>query len=157
MDFKFLIKDLQTANHLQKRIGTDKGLAKIGDSIVNLAYSVAKSYYLSENGPNKGPHRTGTKVSKQILAKALKNAELKHFAKNRADAHDMADTAESIIAYVWLSQKLSIKQIIEILNKCLQGSLKKRIDERKNAIVSFTRLLLYLKRFLPGESESESE
>ncbi|MFO8019144.1 MAG: ribonuclease III family protein [Promethearchaeia archaeon] len=157
MDFKFLINDLQTAKHLQKRIGTDKGLAKIGDSIVNLTYSMAKSLYLSENTPNKNPHRTGKKVSKRILAEALKNADLKHFAKNRADAHDLADTAESLIAYTWISQNLTIKQIIEVLYKCLEGSLVKRIEERKNAIVSFTRLLLYLKRFLPGDSESKSE
>ncbi|MGV9172774.1 MAG: ribonuclease III family protein, partial [Promethearchaeia archaeon] len=149
MDFKFLIDDLQSAPHLQKRIGTDKGLAKIGDGIVNLTYSVAKSLYLSEQRASKQPKRTGKKVGKKILAQALKNAELKQFAKNRADAHDLADTAEAIIAYVWLSQELSVKQIIEILYKCLQGSLEKRIEERKNAIVAFTRLLLYLKRFLP--------
>lgn len=153
MNYDLLIQDLQSAENLQKNIGTDKGLAKIGDSIVNLAYSVAKSLHLTENDSSKRIHRTGKKVSKNILANALKNANLKHFAKNRADAHDMADTAESIVAYIWLTKRMTINQLIIVLFKSLKGSLDKRIEERKNAIVAFTRLLLYLKRYLPEDSE----
>ena len=47
MDYEFLIADLNRKKS-QKSIGTDKGLAKIGDGIVNLAYSVAKSIYLTK-------------------------------------------------------------------------------------------------------------
>jgi hypothetical protein len=153
MNYDLLLQDLQSAENLQKNIGTDKGLAKIGDSIVNLVYSVAKSLHLTENDNSKRIHRTGKKVSKSILANALKNAELKQFAKNRADAHDMADTAESIVAYVWLTKKMTINQFIVVLFKSLKGSLDKRIEERNNAIVAFTRLLLYLKRYLPEDPE----
>lgn len=88
MDYEFLIKDL-VLNKTQKAIGTDKGLAKIGDGIVNLTYSIAKSIYLTKNSPNNNILRTGTKVSKTILATALKKANLKAFAKTRADAHDL--------------------------------------------------------------------
>ena len=97
MDYDFLLKDLKK-NLSQKAIGTDKGLAKIGDAIVNLAYSVAKSIYLTNSSKNNNTNRTGKKVSKTILANALKNADMKVFAKSRADAHDLADTVEALVA-----------------------------------------------------------
>ena len=48
MPYKFLIHDLEEIK-TPKSIGTDKGLAKIGDGVVNLTYSVAKSIYLTNN------------------------------------------------------------------------------------------------------------
>ncbi|MBY8988694.1 MAG: hypothetical protein KGD61_09590, partial [Candidatus Lokiarchaeota archaeon] len=94
MSYNFLLKDLNN-NLTQKSIGTDKGLAKIGDGIVNLTYSVAKSIFLTRNSKNNKSVRTGVKVSKTILANALKEADMKKFAKSRADAHDLANTVEA--------------------------------------------------------------
>lgn len=148
MDYKFLISDLNL-NKSQKIIGTDKGLAKIGDGIVNVAYSVAKSIFLTKNNPKNNIIRTGKKVSKVILEKALKNAEMKSFAKNRANAHDLADTVESIIAYVWLNNKMSIKEIIEYLVDNLSGDLYDRNEEIEKATIAFTNLLNFTKQFLP--------
>ena len=148
MVYEFLISDLNKINS-QKNIGTDKGLAKIGDGIVNLAYSVAKSIYLTRNNSNKEAVRTGLKVSKKILSNALKNANMKNFAKNRADAHDLANTVEAIVAYVWLSNKMSLKEIIDFLTENFSGTLQGRIDEINNAINAFTNLLNYTKKFLP--------
>ncbi|MFX1530575.1 MAG: ribonuclease III family protein, partial [Promethearchaeota archaeon] len=76
MDYEFLIRDLEL-NKSQKVLGTDKGLAKLGDAIVNLTYSMAKSIYLTKNNPNNKVLRTGVKVSKKILATALKNANMR--------------------------------------------------------------------------------
>jgi hypothetical protein len=148
MDYEFLIKDL-VLNKTQKAIGTDKGLAKIGDGIVNLTYSIAKSIYLTKNSPNNNILRTGTKVSKTILATALKKANLKAFAKTRADAHDLADTAEALVAFVWLSKNISLDEIIEYLSQKLAGDLNIRNEEIKSATESFTNLLSHIKEFLP--------
>ncbi len=148
MVYEFLINDLNKIK-TQKSIGTDKGLAKIGDGIVNLAYSVAKSIYLTRNNSNKEVVRTGLKVSKKILSNALKNANMKNFAKNRADAHDLANTVEAIVAYVWLNNKMSLKEIIDFLTENFSGNLQGRIDEINNAINAFTTLLNYTKKFLP--------
>ncbi len=148
MVYEFLINDLNKIK-TQKSIGTDKGLAKIGDGIVNLAYSVAKSIYLTRNNSNKEVVRTGLKVSKKILSNALKNANMKNFAKNRADAHDLANTVEAIVAYVWLNNKMSLKEIIDFLTENFSGNLQGRIDEINNAINAFTNLLNYTKKFLP--------
>lgn len=148
MDYEFLIKDLKQ-NVSQKNIGTDKGLAKIGDAIVNLAYSVAKSAFLTKNNPNNNIVRTGKKVGRNILGIALKNANMKNYAKSRANLHDLADTVESLVAYVWFINKMSLKEIIDYLTENLSGDLVTRAEEIKNATNAFTNLLNYMKKFLP--------
>ncbi|MFX0105392.1 MAG: ribonuclease III family protein [Candidatus Hodarchaeota archaeon] len=148
MDYEFLIKDLNL-NKSRKIIGTDKGLAKIGDGIVNVAYSIAKSIYLTNNNPNNNIIRTGKKVGKNILEAALKNANMKNFAKNRANAHDLADTVESLVAYVWLNNKMTLNEIIDFLADNLSGDLYNRNEEIKNATNAFTNLLNFMKEFLP--------
>ena len=147
MTYEFLISDLIQIN-TQKSIGTDKGLAKIGDGIVNLSYSIAKSIYLTKNSSNK-ILRTGLKVSKRILSNALKNAEMKSFARSRADAHDLADTVEAIIAYVRLSKKIALYEIIDFLTENLSGDLHNRTEEIQSATEAFTNLLNYIKKDLP--------
>ena len=146
MSYDFLIKDL---GRYQKNIGTDKGLAKIGDGIVNLSYSVAKSIFLTRNNSNDKIFRTGQKVSKTILAVALKEANMKIFAKNRADAHDLADTVEALIAYVWLDNKMALTEMIDFLTEELSGDLFDRKQEIETATFAFTKLLNHIKQFLP--------
>jgi len=148
MSFDFLLKDLNN-NLTQKSIGTDKGLAKIGDSIVNLTYSVAKSIVLTRNSKINKINRTGMKVSKTILANALKKADMKKFSKSRADAHDLADTVEALIAYIWFIEKMTIEDIINILVDSLKENLIVRSEEIKNATVAFTNLLIHIKKYLP--------
>jgi hypothetical protein len=148
MDYEFLVSDINLKKS-QKSIGTDKGLAKIGDGVINLAYSVAKSIYLTKSNLNNNVVRTGKKVSKRILEIALKNADMKNFAKLRADAHDLADTVEALIAYVWICNKMTLNEIINFLVENLSGDLYNRNEEIKNATTAFTNLLIYIKKFLP--------
>lgn len=147
MDYKFLIRDLNL-NKAQRAIGKDKGLAQIGDGIVNLTYSMAKSMFLTKNNENNQIFRTGVKVSKKILANALKNADMKDFAKTRADSHDLADTTEALVAYVWLNNHLSLHEIIDLLSSNLSGDLSIRNEEIKIATEAFTKLLTHIKKFL---------
>jgi len=148
MDYEYLIRDLNQISS-RKIIGTDKGLAKIGDGVVNLAYSVAKSIFLTNNSTNKKIVRTGLKVNRTILSNALKNANMKEFAKNRGDAHDLADTVEAIIAYVWLSNKMSLSDIIDILKNNFEGDLRIKSQELNSATQAFTKLLIHVIKYLP--------
>ena len=148
MSYDFLVNDI-TKNLSQKAIGTDKGLAKIGDGIVNLTYSVAKSIYLTNQGKNRTTIRTGLKVSRNILAEALKDANMKDFARSRANAHDMADTVEALVAYVWITDKITIKGIIDFLVNNLTGNLNNRAEEITSARRIFQLLLEHIKKFLP--------
>ncbi|TFF98152.1 MAG: hypothetical protein EU541_07225 [Promethearchaeota archaeon] len=146
MDYHALIENIP---YTQKAIGTDKGLAKIGDAVVNLAYSVAKSIYLTKNNSTNHITRTGDKVNKNILSKALKDADMKSFAKNRANSHDLANTVEAIIAYLWLKEKISIHQLISRLTSNLSGNISHRIKEIDNAAYAFTQVLHSVKQDLP--------
>ncbi|TFF89863.1 MAG: hypothetical protein EU548_05965 [Promethearchaeota archaeon] len=150
MNYDSLIKDL-TKNPTQKSIGTDKGLAKIGDGVVNLIYSVAKSIILTNNSKLNNSIRTGKKVSKRILGDALKRAEMKDFAKTRADAHDLADTVEAIVAYIWFKNIMSIKEMIDFLVKHLAGDLYDINEEIEQATIALTDLLNHIKQYLPKE------
>lgn len=147
MPYEFLLTDINQ-NLTEKAIGADKGLAKIGDSIVNLTYSVAKSIYLTKNNSNSRIIRTGMKVSKKILAEALKEANMKIYAKTRADSHDLADTVEALIAYIWLSEKMSTKEIIDFLANNLSGDLNNRVEEVNSARSAFTRLLKLINKII---------
>jgi len=148
MPYDFLLKDINSILTC-KSIGTDKGLAKIGDGIVNLTYSIAKSIFLTKINKNQKNIRTGVKVSKKILAEALKRADMKKFSKSRADAHDLADTVEALIAYVWFCDKMTIEDIINFLVDSLSGDLNIRSEEIQNARIAFTKLLIHIKKFLP--------
>ena len=148
MSYDFLLKDLKK-NLTQKSIGTDKGLAKIGDGIVNLTYSIAKSIVLTRNSKNNKSIRTGLKVSKTILANALKEADMKKFSKTRADAHDLADTVEALVAYIWFIKKMTIEDITNFLVDSLNGNLTVRSEEIKNATLAFKNLLIEIKKYLP--------
>ena len=153
MAYEFLLKDLRD-NPTPRNIGTDKGLSKIGDAVVNLIYSLAKSIHLTKGSGNDLIVRTGQKVSKKILARALKEAGLKDFARTRSDAHDLADTVEAIIGYVWMMQFMSIQELVEVLETNLSGGVERRVDENHNAAIAFTRLLEHVKKYLPGSKSS---
>ncbi len=148
MAYSFLINNIPKT---QKAIGTDKGLAKIGDGIVNLTYSVAKSICLTRNHNKNITIRTGQKVSKKILAEALRKANMKDFARNRADAHDLADTVEAIIAYVWINNNITINEIIDFLVNQLSKNIVDRGLEIEIASNAFNKLLLNVKKFLPED------
>ncbi len=148
MPYEFLLEDINSILTC-KSIGTDKGLAKIGDGIVNLTYSIAKSIFLTKINKNNKSIRTGLKVSKKILAEALKKADMKKFSKSRADAHDFADTVEALIAYIWFRDKMTIKDMVNFLADSLSGDLYNRSEEIQNATIAFTNLLLHIKKFLP--------
>jgi len=148
MVYDYLLKDI-TQDLSQKAIGTNKGLAKIGDELVNFVYSVAKSIYLTKSNSHNRAVLTSKKVGKKILATALKDANLKQFAKNRADAHDLADTVEAIIGYVWLSNQMQLEELIDFLVDNFSGNLNDRNEEIKQAQEVFAKLLIHVKPFLP--------
>lgn len=148
MVYDYLLKEINQ-NLSQKVIGTHKGLAKIGDELVNFVYSVAKSVYLTKNSTNNKVILTSKKVGKNVLANALKAADMKSFAKNRADAHDLADSVEAIIGYVWLSKKMQIEELINFLANNFEGNLYDRNEEIKQAQKVFVKLLIHIKPFLP--------
>jgi hypothetical protein len=88
-------------------IMNDKGLAKIGDGLVNFCYSLAKSAVLGV--------ATGEKVRDSVLAQAIRATPVYRKIGRRTDAGDAADAFEAIMAYLWLAQKITIEEFVKLL------------------------------------------
>jgi hypothetical protein len=116
-----------------------QGFAKLGDEIINMSYSLAYSIYVKE--------ATGEKINGVVLSEALKKANLRELAKNRAKTHDIADTAEALIAYCYLQQKITIDEMTEKILEGFQlgmGIPKTVQDKRDLDILGLSALLIYL-------------
>jgi len=87
----------------------NKELAKLGDPLTNLIFSLALSSH--------SKRFEGQKVSGKILAAALRLAELRHLAPSRLDAHGLGDCVEAMIAYGWLRGFLTIPEATQTLHE----------------------------------------
>jgi type III secretion system FlhB-like substrate exporter len=103
----------------------DKGLSKLGDSLVNLMYSLALSEYLGEP--------TGERVPNASLAIALELSGLRGLVPPRTDKHGKGDIAEAVIAYAWLEGKITIEEAVEIIRENLNDDVR-HFARRKEAI-----------------------
>lgn len=115
-------------------IMNDKGLAKIGDNIVNLCYSLAKSKVLDQ--------ATGEKVRDSVLARAIRATSVYKFISRRTDSGKAADAYEAIVAYLWMTGKITIQGTADILAETLEidsGTNRKR--EGEIAALSFQHFL----------------
>lgn len=112
----------------------DKGLAKVGDNLVNFAYSLAKSVVLG--------YTTGEKVRDSVLARAIRATKVYTQISRRTDAGRAADAYEAIMAYLWMTGKITIQGAVESLTKTLHiDSKTSRKKEGEIAAQSFQYLL----------------
>jgi dsRNA-specific ribonuclease len=129
-----------------KAIMRNKGLAKLGDNLVNLCYSLAKSEVLM------GP--TGEKVRDSVLARAIRDTPVYTHIGRRTDSGVAADAYEAIMAYLWLTGNLTIEAIVSNLVQELDiDSETNRKQEGEIASRAFRKLLLDVMSFLPEQSE----
>ena len=104
---------------------TDKGLAKLGDSLVNFVFSLALSEYLDRP--------TGERVPNASLSIALELAGLRSVVPPRTDKHGKGDIAEAIFAYAWLEGKMTVEEAVEILKANFTEDIT-HFSRRKEAI-----------------------
>ncbi|MFX0013666.1 MAG: ribonuclease III family protein [Promethearchaeota archaeon] len=127
----------------------NKSNAKLGDSLVNFIYSVAKS--LVSEKP------TGTKVSDSILLEAYKGSlwcktdTLKLTGKKNR----IADAIEALILFFWVHEDISLEELIESLMDHLQPDrLHHPKEEHSTAVLSFLSLLDQLFRKYQGKNQT---
>jgi len=85
----------------------DKDLAGLGDSYVNLVYSLAMS---QENG-----RPMGAKVNNQVLARAVEASGLRKWLPHRVDRHARGNAAEALLVFAWLQGILEMDKCIKVL------------------------------------------
>jgi hypothetical protein len=117
-----------------EEIMNDKGLAKVGDGIVNLCYSLAKSRVLG--------HATGDKVKDSVLARAIRATEVYRHISRRTDSGRAADAYEAIMAYLWMTGKITVQETVDTLAQKLHiDSQTNRKKEGEIAALAFQHLL----------------
>jgi len=101
------LKKLAGRKRALREIMLDRGLAGLGDALLNFAFSLALS--LEEGRP------MGRRLDNRFLAEALRASGLRGEAPRRMDKHELADAAEAILAYGWLTGLVSFWDIVEAL------------------------------------------
>lgn len=117
-----------------EEIMNDKGLAKVGDGIVNLCYSLAKSRVLG--------YATGDKVRDSVLARAIRATDVYRHISRRTDSGKAADAYEAIIAYLWMKGTVTVQGMVDTLVHTLHiDSKTNRKREGEIAALSFQNFL----------------
>ena len=114
----------------------NKGNAKLGDSLVNFIYSLAKS------GVTKSP--TGTKVSDAILAKAYRSSlwMKTDYLKLKGKKGQLADQVEALVLFFWIHKLISIDNFVSVLmENLIPSKLHHPREEEETAIVAFKSIL----------------
>ncbi len=125
---------------------TDTGLAQLGDNLINLCYSAAKSLVLGRP--------MGEKVSDEVLAKAIRATPLYSQIRRRTDAGTAGDAYEAIIGYLWLTGQVTVEEIINMLQERLQfESSMNRRQQTKMAAHALKELLEALSDRLPAQDD----
>ena len=86
---------------------TDNGLAQLGDSLLNFAFSMA----LTERTGKP----TGARVLDKTLAEAAVKAGLREKLPRRVNRGDVANSLEALLGYVWMEKLISLDEIIVCL------------------------------------------
>jgi hypothetical protein len=113
----------------------DKGLARLGDAFINLAFSYAKTKV-------KG-RPCGEKVPDRVLSKALELAKVPY--PKRLDHGGRGDIVEATLARSWMMGSLSLDEAVSTIASELSLSdaiSESRAMEREAAARAFSRLLL---------------
>jgi hypothetical protein len=113
----------------------DKGLARLGDAFINLAFSYAKTKV--KDRP------CGEKVPDRVLSKALELSKVP-FPK-RLDHGGRGDIVEATLARSWMMGILSLDEAVAAIASELSLSnalSESRALEREAAARAFSRLLL---------------
>lgn len=115
-------------------IMNDKGLAQIGDNLVNFCYSLAKSIALNK--------MQGEKVRDSVLARAIRATSVYQYMRRRTDVGKAADAYEALMAWLWMKNLLDISSIVDFLTKHLEiNSKTNRKEEGEIAALAFQKLL----------------
>jgi len=123
-------------------IMNDKGLAQIGDNLVNFCYSLAKSVVLGK--------MSGEKVRDSILARAIRPTSVYQYMRRRTDVGKAADAYEAIMAWLWMKNLIKIQFIVQFLVENLSlDSATNRVKEGELASSAFQKLLEEVVKDLP--------
>ena len=114
----------------------NKGNAKLGDALVNLIYSLAKT--VVSGNP------TGVKVSESILSEAYRRSLWRKTNQLTITGNKgrVADAIEALILYFWVFEGLTLDDLVTPITEHLEPkNLNHPREEHNSAVLSFQNLL----------------
>lgn len=128
-----------------RTIARSKDWARLGDSFVNLAYSMAKTKAVGRP--------VGERVPDKVLSKALDFS--KAIDVSRMTSGEKGDIVEAILAYAWSNHLISLEEAAETLYVRVAAiNFESRSSEIEGAARAFSDLLrLAVKRIKEGAYE----
>ncbi|MFW9780490.1 MAG: ribonuclease III family protein [Candidatus Heimdallarchaeota archaeon] len=112
----------------------DRGNAKLGDALVNLIYSIAKSLVLKKT--------TGIKVSDSILSEAYRKSLWRETLGLHGRKDFLADRVEALILFFWIHGSVSWDEMVAPLVSQLKPELLHHPrEEHLVAVNAFKNLL----------------
>lgn len=85
----------------------DQKLAKLGDALLNLIYSLSLSQIRGR--------ADGGKIANRVLARAMDESRHRSLVPKGSDKHIRGDLVEAIFAYAWLRGFLDIRECADHL------------------------------------------
>ena len=123
-----------------ERAMRNKELAKLGDPLTNLLFSLALSIQTR--------HFEGKKVSGKVLASALRLSDLRSLAPSRLDTHGLGDCVEAMIAYGWLRGFFTIPEAANTLQEQFLrtgvGTKQSKAEQIEAIAMGFSVLLQHI-------------
>ncbi|MHA2254849.1 MAG: ribonuclease III family protein [Candidatus Heimdallarchaeaceae archaeon] len=120
-----------------EEIFSTNDFAKFGDSVVNFIYNAAIFEAKSR--------LQGVKVWDSCLSEACKKSPLRSYIGSRKNKGDLGDAVEAFIGYVYLANKFSINQMIDILTQYLKHSSNQdEKNEQELCSAAFIHLVNHL-------------
>jgi len=101
------LKALAGPDRALRDIISDRGLAALGDALVNFAYSLALS--LDAGRPQ------GKRLDNRALSEALRASGLRPLIPKRMVRHQLANAVEALLAYGWLKGMFNLSDLVEAL------------------------------------------
>lgn len=131
------------------KIARSKEWARLGDSFVNLAYSMAKTKAVGRP--------IGERVPDKVLSKALDISKV--IDVTRMTPGDKGDVVEAILAYAWSNHLISLEEAAETLfMRVATINFESRSSEAESSARAFSDLLrLAIKRILEEGYEEVEE
>ncbi|OLS19861.1 MAG: hypothetical protein HeimC3_43000 [Candidatus Heimdallarchaeota archaeon LC_3] len=132
LDFPIQVKDKENMEKLKSFI-FDIRNSSLGDSLINFAYSCAKT--LNNGKPS------SNKVPDLFLIEGYYNSNIKEYLKLTGEKKKLGNYLEALIFLSWVYNLLTLDEIIERLTEEMNPEMFiSSIDEKRSAEKSFSRL-----------------
>ena len=114
-----------------------KELARLGDFLVNYTYSAVR---IGKYGLAASIH-----VWDKCLTKGMELANLRSYLGKKTKPDRVADAGEAIVAYAYLTNLMSLEDMISVIDENLNEThFNSKVQEKEDCAIAFAKLFEYI-------------